>query len=77
MIEVTLEHAGRYIDLRVPRAVTLDRLTQLIRDGFAAKGATLPDGFSLAFEDKPLAVSGSSVLASFGIGNGDRLRVIA
>lgn len=77
MIEITLIHMGRHIDLLVPGAVTFDRLTELIREGFAAKGTTLPDRFSLVLEDKALVVSGNDVISSFGIGNGDRLRIKA
>lgn len=75
MIEVTLEHAGKQVDLSVPGEVTFDRLTQLIRDGCAARGMALPEGFSLALDDKALAVSGYDVISSFGIGNGDRLQI--
>lgn len=75
MIEVTLGYAGKHIDLLVPGEVTFDRLTQLIRDGFATKGMVLPEGFSLALDDKALAVSGYDVVSSFGIGNGDRLLI--
>ncbi|SOE06117.1 hypothetical protein SAMN06295924_1423, partial [Rathayibacter rathayi NCPPB 2980 = VKM Ac-1601] len=46
MIEVTLEHAGKLIDLLVPSEVTVNRLTQLIREGCAARGLALPKGFS-------------------------------
>lgn len=75
MIEVTLEHEGKQIDLAVPGAVTFDRLNNLIREGFAAKGTALPEGFTFVLDDKALAVSGFDVLSSFGIGNGDRLQI--
>lgn len=75
MIEVTLDHDGKQIDLVVPDAVTFERLTQLILAGFAAKGTVLPEGFSFAIDDKALAVSGFDVLSSFGIGHGDRLYI--
>lgn len=77
MIEITLVYMNRHIDLLVPGAVTFDRLTQLVRDGFAAKGTVLPEGFSLVLDDKALAVSGYDVISSFGIGNGDRLQIKA
>lgn len=76
MIEITLVHAHRQIDLLVPAAVRFDRLRQLIRDAFAAKGTVLPDGFSFALDDKALAVSGHDFISSFGIGNGDRLQIV-
>jgi uncharacterized ubiquitin-like protein YukD len=75
MIEVTLEYAGKQLDLLVPDQVTFARLSQLIRDGFAAKGTTLPEGFVVAPADKALVVSGHDYLSSFGIGNGDRLQI--
>ncbi|PPF10260.1 EsaB/YukD family protein [Rathayibacter rathayi] len=75
MIEVTLEHAGKLIDLLVPSEVTVNRLTQLIREGCVARGLALPKGFSLALNDKAFAVSGYDVISSFGIGNGDRLQI--
>ncbi|MDR6865513.1 putative ubiquitin-like protein YukD [Microbacterium resistens] len=77
MIEITLEYIGKHIDLLVPGGITFDRLTQLIRDGFAAKGTMLPEGLSLLFKDKAFAVSGCDVISSFGIGNGDRLQIVA
>ena len=43
MIEITLAYAQRQIDLLVPAAVRFDRLRQLIRDAFAAKGTVLPE----------------------------------
>ena len=76
MIEITLVHAHRQIDLLVPAAVRFDRLRQLIQDAFAAKGTVLPDGFSFALDDKALAVSGYDFITSFGIGNGDRLQIV-
>jgi len=76
MIEITLVYAQRQIDLLVPAAVRFDRLRQLIRDAFAAKGTSLPDDFSFAFDDKALAVSGHDFISSFGIGNGDRLQIV-
>jgi uncharacterized ubiquitin-like protein YukD len=75
MIEVTLEFAGKQLDLLVPSGVTFDRLSQLVRDGFAAKGTALPDVFAVAPADKALVVSGHDYLSSFGIGNGDRLQI--
>jgi hypothetical protein len=76
VIEITLVHAHRQIDLLVPAAVRFDRLRQLIRDAFAAKGTVLPDGFSFTLDDKALAVSGHDFISSFGIGNGDRLQIV-
>ncbi|MFT4189017.1 MAG: hypothetical protein QM621_10610 [Aeromicrobium sp.] len=76
MIEVTLEHMGKHVDLVVPGEVTFDRLAELIRDGFAAKGTALPADFSLSLDDKALDVSGYDAVSSFGIGNGDRLRIV-
>lgn len=75
MIEVTLEFAGKNIDLVVPGAVTFGRLSQLIRDGFAAKGTALPEGFTLALDDKALTLSSHDYVSSFGVGNGDRLQI--
>jgi uncharacterized ubiquitin-like protein YukD len=76
VIEITLVYAHRQIDLRVPGAVRFERLRQLIRDAFAAKGMVLPDDFSFLLEDKALAVSGYDFISSFGIGNGDRLQIV-
>lgn len=75
MIEITLEFRGRQIDLLVPGEVTLDRLRRLIGDAFAAKGVVLPDGYDLALDGKALVLGGYDVIASFGVGNGDRLRI--
>lgn len=75
MIEITLVFQGKQIDLLVPREVTFDRLRRLIGAAFAEKGMLLPGDFSLALDDKALAVSGSDVIASFGVGNGDRLQI--
>jgi uncharacterized ubiquitin-like protein YukD len=77
VIEITLELSGKQVDLAVPGEVTFDRLTELIRDGFAAKGTALPEDFVLAFDDKALAVSGYDLVSAFGVGNGDRLQIVA
>lgn len=76
MIEVTLEFTGKQIDLLVPSEVTFHQLTQLIRDGFAARGTILPEEFSFEFPDKAITVSGYDLVSSFGIGNGERLRIV-
>ncbi|GAB3575499.1 hypothetical protein GCM10027406_07080 [Leifsonia lichenia] len=76
MIEITLVFQGKQIDLVVPGAVTFDRLRRLIGVAFAEKGTLLPDDFSLALDDKALVVSGHDVIASFGVGNGDRLQIM-
>jgi uncharacterized ubiquitin-like protein YukD len=75
VIEITLTFHGKQIDLLVPGAVTFDRLTRLIGDAFADKGTRLPDGFSLALDDKALVMSGSDLVSSVGVANGDRLRI--
>jgi hypothetical protein len=76
VIEITLVHEHRQIDLLVPDAIRFERLRQLIGDAFAAKGMVLPEGFSLVLEDKPFAVSRYDFISSFGIGNGDRLQIV-
>jgi len=76
VIEITLVLQGKQIDLVVPGEVTFDRLRGLIGAAFAEKGLVLPGDFSLALDDKALGLSGSDVIASFGVGNGDRLRIM-
>lgn len=75
VIEITLRYTGKHIDLLVPGGITFDRLTQLIRHGFAAKGTALPERFALVLDDKALAVSGHDIITSFGIADGDRLTI--
>lgn len=75
MIEITLVFGDKYIDLRVPGRVTFERLRQLISEAFAAKGTILPTEFVLAQGDKELVVSGADLIASFGVGNGDRIHI--
>lgn len=75
MIEITLVFEGKQIDLLVPGEVTFDRLRRLIGEAFAARGLVLPEGYSLALDGKDLAVSRYDVIASFGVGNGDRLQI--
>jgi len=76
VIEITLAYLGKQIDLLVPGEVTFDRLRQLIGEAFAARGLVLPEGFSFVLEGKDLAASRNDVIASFGVGNGDRLRIM-
>lgn len=77
VIEVTVELSGKQVDLVVPGEVTFDRLAALIRDGFALRGTALPERFTLMLRDKALAVSGYDTVSAFGIGNGDRLRIVS
>lgn len=76
MIEITLIFQGKHIDLVVPGEITFDRLRRLIGAAFAEKGMLLPDDFSLALDDKALAVGGYDFIAAFGVGNGDRLQIM-
>lgn len=76
MIEITLVHLGKQVDLVVPDAVTFDRLTRLIGDALADKGVRLPDGFALALDGKALTVNGSDLVCAFGVGNGDRFHIM-
>lgn len=75
MIEITLVFHGREVDLAIPGRVTFDRLGQLLRAAFAEKDVTLPADFTFEVGAKALAVSGADLIASFGVGNGDRLHI--
>ena len=57
MIEITLTHSGKQIDLLIPGEVTFDRLGRLLREAFAGRGVALPKEFALALGDKALAVN--------------------
>lgn len=76
MIEITLVHEHRQIDLLIPGAIRFERLRQLIGHAFAARGLVLPDDFTLALEDKSFAASRYDLISAFGIGNGDRLKIV-
>ena len=77
MIEITIIYLNKQLDLVVPGGVTFDRLTQLIGAALTEKGVILPrNGFALVLEGKALTASGSDLISSFGVGNGDRFNSI-
>ncbi|MDR6971807.1 EsaB/YukD family protein [Leifsonia shinshuensis] len=76
-IDVSLELRGRQLDLRVPTAVTLGRLTELLAQVLREHGMVMPPEWRLRLKDKPIALGDHDVIADFPVGNGDVFEVVA
>ena len=75
-IDISIELNGRQLDLRVPTAVTLHRLTDLIGEVLDEHGIRMPPRWRLQLKDKPVAVGLYEVLADYPIGDGDVFEVV-
>lgn len=76
-IDISLDFNGRQLDLRVPTAVTLARLTELIDAVFAERGIGMPPEWRLRLKDKPIALGDYDIIGDFPVGDGDVFEVIA
>ncbi|MGN7797515.1 EsaB/YukD family protein [Leifsonia sp. 22587] len=76
-IDVSLELRGRQLDLRVPTAVTLGRLTELLAQVLREHHIVMPPEWRLRLKDKPIALGDHDVIADFPVGNGDVFEVVA
>ena len=75
-IDVSLELNGQELDLRVPSAVTLARLTELIAQVLRERGIVMPPEWRLRLRGKPIALGDFDVIADFPVGDGDVLAVV-
>ncbi|MET3565236.1 putative ubiquitin-like protein YukD [Leifsonia sp. 563] len=75
-IDVSIDFNSQQLDLRVPAAVTLTRLTQLISTVLDEHGIVMPSDWHLAVKDKPLRLGPYDVVGDFPIGDGDVLAVV-
>ena len=75
-IDISIELNGQQLDLRVPTAVTLARLTELIAQVLSEHKIGMPPDWRLGLKDKPLALGAFDVVGDFPVGNGDVLAVI-
>ena len=76
-IDISLELNGQQLDLRVPTAVTLARLAELIGAVLTDRGIRMPQEWSLRLKDKPIALGDFAVIGEFPIGDGDVFDVVA
>lgn len=76
-IDISLELNGRQLDLRVPTAVTLARLTELIDGVLRERGIGMPPEWRLRLKDKPIALGDYDVIGDFPVGDGDVFEVVA
>lgn len=75
-LDVSIELNEQQLDLRVPAAVTLARLTELIAHVLRERGIVMPPQWRLQVKGKPLALGDFDVLADFPVGDGDVLAVV-
>ncbi|MCJ1977527.1 hypothetical protein [Pseudolactococcus paracarnosus] len=75
MIELTLLYKQQTLDIFVPRKLSFNRLSCLLKETFAENGELLPDNYLLKFVDKTVIMAESDCLGDFGVSNGDRLEI--
>ncbi|WP_431219086.1 EsaB/YukD family protein [Leifsonia xyli] len=75
-IDLSIELNGKQLDLRVPAAVTLARLTELIGRVLREHDIVMPAEWRLRLKDKPIALGDHDVIADFPVGDGDVLEVV-
>lgn len=73
---MSIEHNSQQLDLRVPVAVTLGRLTERISHVFHERNIAMPPQWYLRVKGKPIALGDFDVIADFPIGNGDVFGVV-
>lgn len=76
-IDISLEFTGQQLDLRVPTAVTLARLSDLIDAVLTERGIRMPPEWRLRITDKPIALGEHDVIGDFPVGDGDVFEVVA
>lgn len=76
-IDISLEFTGQQLDLRVPTAVTLARLSDLIDAVLTERGIRMPPEWRLRITDKPIALGEHDVIGDFLVGDGDVFEVVA
>jgi uncharacterized ubiquitin-like protein YukD len=75
-IDVSIELNGKQLDLRVPAAVTLARLTELLTQVLREHNIGMPPVWRLRLKDKPIALGQFDVISDFPVGDGDVLAVV-
>ena len=75
-IEISLEWAGKQVDLAVPANVTATRLIDLLSQAFTSKGQSLPDQWHFIVKGKSVALQSGQTLKELGLGNGEILQLI-
>ena len=75
-IDISLEFTGQQLDLRVPTAVTLARLSDLIDAVLIERGIRMPPEWRLRLTDKPIALGEHDVIGDFPVGDGDVFEVV-
>jgi len=76
-IDISLDLNGQQLDLRVPTAVTLARLCELIDGALVERGIRMPPQWRLRLKDKPIALGDYDIIGDFPVGDGDVFEVVA
>lgn len=75
-IIIGLQVQEQVIDLKIPTAVTISRLKELLREALSLLQISLPLHFHLELKYKPLVLAEQAVVSDYPIGNGDQLVVV-
>jgi uncharacterized ubiquitin-like protein YukD len=75
-IDISIELNARQLDLRVPTAVTLGRLRELVGQVLGDHNVAMPPGWHLELRGKAIALGEFDVIADFPVGNGDVFAVV-
>lgn len=75
-LDLSIEFNRQQLDLRVPAAVTLGRLTELIGQVLHEHDIVMPPHWRLRVKDKPIALGDYDIVGDFPVGDGDVLAVV-
>lgn len=75
-IDISLELNGQQLDLRVPTAVTVARLAELLDAVLTERGIRMPSVWRLRLRDKPIMLGERDVIGDFPVGDGDVFEVV-
>ena len=75
-VNVSIELNKQQLDLRVPVAVTLARLSELIARVLQEHNIAMPPEWHLRLKDKPIALGDFDVIGDFPVGEGDVFTVV-
>jgi uncharacterized ubiquitin-like protein YukD len=76
-IDISVEYRGQQLDFQVPSAVTIGRLTELLRQALGSNSQSLPLAWKLELKDKTIKMGETDRIGEFPIGSGDVFCIVA
>ncbi|MDR0298506.1 MAG: EsaB/YukD family protein [Streptococcaceae bacterium] len=75
-IDISLKYRESQYDLRLPREVSMARLSELLEKALRGKGRELPENWQLVLENKTFKLTHDDRLSELPIGDGDVFQII-